>query len=494
MKGSFRLTRRAALRGAGGALIGLPLLEAMIGRAEGQTMTPPKRFVLVYCGIGPCGEGRNMQTGMPDEQVLPLAAGPLVAPLRTGLAPLEAMGLKDDTTVISKLRIPRTGPGRRFGSSGFHYETMGPTVSGVGETSGEFSRSAWGPSADWLLAQEIGASTRLASLVYRVQAAEYTNGYTVDNISFRPRPNRDPMWDPYTIRNDPTVSPRIAFDQLFTGFTPPGSGPPPPPDPELLRRRAVLERVRQSYDRLKPRLGMHDRAKLDEHVTNLTALQARVDQYLIPPPPQPMTCVVPGRPADDPPSVDGYGDEDARAAQLIDLIHMAFACDLSRVVSLELTSSMSGIRLPNALGITYRSWDGSSLPVPPLHEATHGSGNHLSVAEAIAWHITQVARLAKKLKDTPEVTGTLLDHTAIVFLMEAGLGLPNDPVEFPPHTSEGMAAVVVGGRSLGFQLGKHLVSNGEHPAATLLTAMRAVGGDSITALGDIGTEILGLRA
>ncbi len=491
------LSRRALLRGVGGAAVGLPLLDAMIGRAEAQTMGAVPRFVMIYCGIGPAGEGRNRMTGMPDEHVLPLAPGPLTAALRTGLAPLEAMGLKGETTVISNLRIPRTGPGRRYGSSGFHYETMGPTVSGVGETSGEYSRSAWGPSADWLLAQQLGMQSRFPSLVYRVQAAEYTNGYAVDNISFRPRPNRNPMWDPYTIRNDPTVSPRVAFDQLFTGFTPPTTGqPPPPPDPELLRRRAILDRVRGSYDRLAPTLGRSDRAKLDEHMANVAALQARVDQYLIPPPAQPTTCVVPARPPVDPPAVDGYGDEDARASQLIDLIHMAFACDLTRVVSLELTSSMSGIRLPNALGITYRNWDGSSLPVPPLHEASHGQGNHLSVAEAIAWHVLQVGRLARKLADTPDVTGTLLDYTAIVFLMEAGLGRANDPDETPPHTSEGMAAVVVGGRSLGMQLGQHLVSaTGEHPAAVLLTAMRAVAGRNspVMGLGDLTADIAGLR-
>ncbi len=490
----MKLSRRAALRGAGGALIGLPLLDAMVGRAHGQVMGAPKRFVLVYSGIGPCGEGRNSATGMPDEQVLPKLPGPLSsAPLRTGLQPLEAMGLKNDTTVISNLRIPRTGPGRRFGSSGFHYETMGPMVSGVGETHGMFSRSAWGPSADWLLAQRIGAQTRLPSLVYRVQAAEYTNGYTVDNISWRPRTNRNPQYDPFTIRNDPTISPRTAFDQLFTGFTPPGMGPPPPPDPELLRRKEVLQRVQASYDRMKPKLGAHDRAKLDEHLGNVAQLEARVNQYLQPPAPQPMTCRVPTRPPADPMAAGGYGDEDTRASQLVDLIHMAFACDLTRVVSFELTSSMSGIRLPNSLGITYRNWDGSSLPVPPLHEATHGQGNHLSVAEAIAWHITQVGRLAQKLKSTPDVTGTLLDNTAIVFMMEAGLGLARDPNETPPHTSEGMAAVVVGGSSMGMQLGKHIVSNGEHPAQVLLTAMRGVAGTGVTSLGDLSSEISGLR-
>ncbi len=59
--------------------------------------------------------------------------------------------------------------------------------------------------------------------------------------------------------------------------------------------------------------------------------------------------------------------------------------------------------------------------------------------------------------------------------------------------SEGMAALVVGGRSLGLQLGQHLVSPGEHPASVLLTAMRAVGGAGVTALGDLSNDIVGLR-
>jgi hypothetical protein len=82
--------------------------------------------------------------------------------------------------------------------------------------------------------------------------------------------------------------------------------------------------------------------------------------------------------------------------------------------------------------------------------------------------------------------------------MEAGEGstrLQNGNIvgEEPPHTSEGMAALVVGGRNLGMQLGNHLVATGQHPAAVSLTAMRAVGGAQFTALGEITSEITGLR-
>ena len=148
---------------------------------------------------------------------------------------------------------------------------------------------------------------------------------------------------------------------------------------------------------------------------------------------------------------------------------------------------------------TYRNWDGSPLPPPPLHEATHGKGNNLSVAECIRWHVKHLAALAKKLKDTPDVSGCMLDNTVIVFQMEAGLGntsLQGTSIvgEPPPHTSEGMVALVIGGKSLGMQLGTHLVATDQHPASVSLSAMRAVGGSQIAALGEINAEITGLRS
>jgi hypothetical protein len=498
----FSLSRRSLLRGAGAA-VSLPLLESMFDkRAQAQVATPPRRFVFVYCGIPPVGEDVDDDTGKPPQFVLPDAPGPLNAALKVGLEPLEKLGLKQDTAVISDLRIPRTGSGngRRFGSNGFHYETMGPLVSGVSDPTDNFSRYALGPSCDWLLADKIGTATRFPSLVYCVQAGAHS-GYTMDTVSFRPRAQRDPQYDPPTLRNDPIISPRVGFDQLFSGFVPPSAGQPAaPPDPAMLTRKDILGRVRKDYARLQPRLGAADRQRLDQHLENVRALEQRIVATSMPAPtPAPTSCKVPARPGVDPPASAGYADEDTRAAQMVDMIHMAFACDLSRVVSLELSSSMSGIVLPTSLGITYRDWEGSPLAPPPLHEATHGQGDNLTVAECIRWHIKHVAALARKLKDTPDVTGNLLDSTAIVFVMEAGIGSTRksgDSVigERPPHTSEGMAALIVGGKGLGMRLGQHIVATGQHPASVSLTAMRAVGGSQMSALGEITAEIPGLRA
>lgn len=500
MARNFTLDRRAMLLGAGAAL-SLPFMEAMTGkRARAAPGDTPKRFVFVYCGIPPVGEGVDGKTGKPIQYVLPDAAGPLSAAFKLGLEPLEAAGLRPQTTVISNMRIPRTGSGngRRYGSGGFHYETMGPIVSGTSDLTNKFSRYSLGPSCDWLLAQQVGAETRLPSLVYMVQSAAFS-GYTLDYISYKPRTGKyDPMWEPPTLRNDPIVSPRAAFEQLFTGFTPKTGTEPPPVDPESLRRREILKRVQASYAKLQPKLGSGDKLRLDEHVANIQSLEQRVNALIDTKPITTSACVIPSTPGPDPATSANYADEDARAAAYVDLIHMAFACDLSRVVSFEMTSSMSGIVLPTSLGITYRNWDGSALKPAPLHEATHGQGDNLTVAECIRWHMKHVAALAKKLRDTPEGTGTMLDNTAIVFVMEAGLGntrLESGSIvgERPPHTSEGMCALIVGGKNLGMQLGQHIVATDQHPSSVILTAMKAVS-PAITALGEIKTEIAGLRA
>src|SRR5205085_8675299 len=114
-----------------------------------------------------------------------------------------------------------------------------------------------------------------------------------------------------------------------------------------------------------------------------------------------------------------------------------------------------------------------------------------TVAECIRWHMKHVANLAKKLQDTPEGSGTMLDNTVIVFAMEAGLGntrLESGTIvgERPPHTSEGMCAVTIGGKNLGMKVGQHIVATDQHPSSVILSAMRGVA-PAIGPLGQIRT-------
>lgn len=52
MSGPFRLNRRTLLRGLAGSTLALPALEIMGPRsARAGGSAPPKRFVLIYCGM-----------------------------------------------------------------------------------------------------------------------------------------------------------------------------------------------------------------------------------------------------------------------------------------------------------------------------------------------------------------------------------------------------------------------------------------------------------
>ena len=136
-------------------------------------------------------------------------------------------GLRQDTTVISVAAHPPHRLGQRPALRKHAAFTTRPWVRSCRASPSRptsFSRHAMGPSCDWLLADKIGMATRFPSLVYRVQAADaqrlrhrqHLLSATASGCAIVPW--RRPC---ATIRS---ISPRVAFDRLFTGFTPPTAG------------------------------------------------------------------------------------------------------------------------------------------------------------------------------------------------------------------------------------------------------------------------------
>jgi hypothetical protein len=164
---------------------------------------------------------------------------------------------------------------------------------------------------------------------------------------------------------------------------------------------------------------------------------------------------------------------------------------LSESSDVIMTRTLSaGTRVPHlvyrAQALEYKDYnvDAVSWNAPTTRNGHSYSSRTL--AQTISWHTKHLANLLQKLRDTPEATGTLLDHTVVVFLMEGGAG------PAAPHTSERMAALVCGGSSLGLRLGQHVVTARAHPASVLLTAMQAAGSPA-SALGEITSGIPQLR-
>jgi hypothetical protein len=473
MKPAFRLNRRTLLRGAGGIAVALPALDIMqprLARAAGQP-----RFVLAYGGVS---------TGayQARDQLVPDMVGPGYD-VKRALKPLADMNIRDDVSVVTGLVIPwsvrdteAVPPGGR--SRFFHFNTVGPLIAGT-STPKERAGAPRGPTADQIVADRIAGTTQHRVLLYRVQAAaEYSEA---GRLSWR----RDGAGK--LVTQDPISSPRLAYQSLFSSFTPP-SGPPMVDDKVrrlLESRKSVLDFVSGEANGLMMRLGAADRARMQRHFDEVRALEMRLSAGLSAGGTAAASCTKPAQPMTDPPISSGgnwgYNGEEVRGDVMTDLIAMAFACDLSRVASFMITEWKCYMNMKSLIGHD-----------SDMHELTHGAGPLESISDSVAWIVKQWGKLIVKLKAVKEPDGrTLLDSTALVLVFEGGHGFdPEGNRTLAAHSTENMSALIAG-RAGGLKPGKHIAMPNGHPAQVVLSAMNGAGVTD-TKLGDVSGNVPGL--
>ncbi len=463
----FRIPRRTFLRGLGGTAIALPFLELMEGKRA--QAAPGKRFFICFAGTS-LGQARL-------DDFVPSSVGANYG-VRRALAPLGetnamnkfgAYSLRNDVSVVSGMKIPwATGtaaPPAAGRVANWHASSICPLLSGMASLT--TSAACRGVTSDQLAAAVLSTGARFKSLEYRVQPSGYRDGGAKGVMSYR----KDSAGK--VIPNTPVTSPKLAFDTLFTGFT--------PSDPMEARRReallaqdkSILDVVRGNADRLKQRLGNVDRLRLERHFEEIRDLEKRIATL---PPPQGTTCKVPTDPGADPPistTVEaksaartiGYANEDLRGKVIGDLIHMAFACDLTRVASMMVTFVQCFMNVEPLVGVR-----------TDLHETGHFSTTQEKMSDTIAWQVGLWARVIAKMKETPEAGGGyLLDNTAAIMVFEGGHGFdPESGNAADSHSSENMG-VLVAGRSGGLKPGRHIAGGNAHPAQAIVSCLNAVG-------------------
>jgi len=177
-------------------------------------------------------------------------------------------------------------------------------------------------------------------------------------------------------------------------------------------------------------------------------------------------------------------DQEARANLFIDLIQMAFACDMTRTVTLAATGGFTGS------GMRHDNW----RAIGGHHGELQHTAPQSELDAANRWFVDVYARTLSKLKNVSEGAGTVLDSTAGVFLMEGGKGLTNDPQRSGDgggdsnHSCDNMT-LLVGGRAGGLAPRGHVDLAGEdrHPAVVLNSAIKAVGVNAT--LGEISGSV-----
>jgi hypothetical protein len=402
------LGRRTFLRGAGASLA-LPLLDAMrpaFARAAGAASPVRLSFAYVPNGII-----------MPDWR--PAEEGSAFAFTRI-LRPLEP--LREDVLVLSGLA--HNNANELGDGPGDHARAAACFLTGVHakKTAGADIRN--GVSADQIVAQALGAETRLPSLELGCEESRtvgncdsgYSCAYT-NSIS----------WRAATTPMPPETNPRLAFERLF--------GDDDLADPAARAQRAqertsVLDVVAARSRELMGRLGTADRRKLDEYQYAVREIERQIQRAE-----QDTRKVV--SPIEKP---SGIPETFAEYLKLMyELQVIAFQADLTRVATLMVGREGSLQSYPE-------------IGVPdPHHPLTHHQNNPEWVEKVTrinVHHLELFAHFIARLKATPDGDGTLLDHSMVVYGSAIADG--------NKHTHESLPVLLAGRGGGAIKSGRHV--------------------------------------
>jgi hypothetical protein len=386
-----RLPRRrflGFLRGLAGGALALPLLDSLTS-GSARALPHPKRLIVFFSANGTIADAWR-PTGGENDFVLSEILEPL-APHRDQLLILGGVDAESSYH----------GPGDNSHWNGMGHMLTGTELVDLG--GGVFTGG--GISVDQYLAKQIGGATKLASLELAVEESPSTVSSRLSYLgASQPVP--------------PESDPQKVFHRLFGGLSPALQA----------QRKSVLDAVSDDLGALQPRLGKDDQHKLAAHLDAVRDVEKRL--YISPAP----TCgsIELGR--------FDVNDLPAIGKEQMDLLVLALACDLTRVVTLQWSQAVSMTRM---------IWLGIADP--------HHTLSHYPVTDAVAqsklvqinrWYATQFAYLLQAMKAVPEGDGTLLDNSVVLWCNELGEG--------STHSRRNVPYVLAGGAGGALKTGRYL--------------------------------------
>jgi hypothetical protein len=152
--------------------------------------------------------------------------------------------------------------------------------------------------------------------------------------------------------------------------------------------------------------------RLDAHMESIYLLQKQI--LAIPP-----VCMKPGDPTQT--NEDTNGDEPLEAVSkaMADIIAIAFACDLTRVVSFQQSGSVGG---------TVYWMTGATVEE---HGLSHDAEGQELVHKAVVFNMECFAYLLEKLEATQEASGNLLDNSVVYLGSDAAEGMTHSCFDQP---------------------------------------------------------------
>jgi hypothetical protein len=200
-------------------------------------------------------------------------------------------------------------------------------------------------------------------------------------------------------------NPKDLYTKLFDSFV-------PQDDPTKPLRLNALDAVAEDVKRLKLRVGMADRIRLDAHLSSVEQIRKQIDA-LAP------ECMQPMMPVNGNDDFEGKEPLDEVNQIMADLLVEAFRCDITRIASMQYTGSV---------GYTVFHMLGQSMG---HHDLTHDTNFNDAVDATTVHTIEAFGYLLKRLKETPEGDGNLLDNSCLLLGSDAASGYTHDVFNQP---------------------------------------------------------------
>jgi hypothetical protein len=426
------LSRRTFVRGALGASVALPFLDAMIPALSAAPKSP-FRFGAVYfpCGVFPT-------TWHPDAAGSDFVFKPVMQPLE---------GFRNQLVTVSKMKAP-WGSSIHLGASSAFLNGVGPVVQRDGNTSayGEIHSKK---TVDQYIADQVAGDTPLRSIEVGTEdmgtAVGACDGFACtffNTLSWRDDSNPLPVG----------INPRVTFERMFgeTDSTERRFA-------RLKEKQSLLDSVTEETAKLKRSLGAPDRAILEEYLGNIRDVENQLQRM------ETRLGTITGNP-EAPVGLPEAFDDHMNITY--NLMHLAYQGDISRVFTF-MTGHEASDRAYGHIGIPEQH-----------HTISHHGGDPEKLAKyakIATYQIQKFADFCDKLKATKEGDGTLLDHAVLYW----GSGMSNGNA----HDRNSPPAVIVGGGCGRLKGNRHIVAAQDTPTANLLLAIAHVGGAEIDQLG-----------
>ena len=452
-KNNWLIPRRTFLRGTG-AMLGLPLLEAMgkilpaaspealAAKAIKKTVQPPVRMACLYFPNGvweknwfPAKEGRDFD--------LPFSLQPLAE-------------RRQDIIVFSGLDKQHSHQGDG------HYAKTANFLTGlpVRKTAGK-DISVGGLSIDQLCAQKIGHLTPLPSMELGIDPV--ISG--IDSVVGYTR-----LYGCYISWKSPhapvarEIKPQLAYERLFGVIR--GSKSTAAQKRQNEDKLALLDLVFDDARRLRGQLGRDDQFKLDEYLDSVRDVERRLEFFSKP---DPRIWKPSSKPVDLAAPKGEPGDHQEHVRLMLDLMVLAFWTDSTRLSTFMFANDVSP---KNFAGL-----------IPGAGGSHHEFSHHQNKAEKYEpyskinrWHNEQLAYFLNKLGAIKEGERTLLDNSMVLFGSSMSDGNRHDPANLP---------IILAGKAGGtIDTGRYIACPKNTPLCNLYMSMLERMGTPVDAFGD----------